>query len=69
MPPPTATRGAGECGHNRSGHRQRQQRRLGNVLHDAQKIGEKRMLGDMDAEQFRELIQQDYESDPCLEAG
>ena len=78
MPPPTATSGAGECGHRRSipistsercgGHRERHQRGLRNVLHDAEEIDEEPLLRDVDAQEFRHLVQHDHESDPGLEA-
>ena len=79
MPPPTATSGAGECGQMRSmptstanvasGHRQRQQRGLGQVLHDADEVGEEALLGDVDAEQLGHLVEHDHQADAGLEAG
>ena len=61
MLPPTATNGRRRMGpqplhadqhhERRHGHRQRDQRGLGNVLDEAQDIGEEPMLGDVDAEE------------------
>ena len=79
MPPPTATSGAGECGHRRSmpisttnvadGHRQRQQRGVRHVLRDAHQVGEEPLLGDVDAQQLGHLVEHDDQADPGLEAG
>ena len=52
----------------RRGHRERQQRGLGNVLRDAEEVGEEALLGDVDSQKLRHLVQHDHEADPRLEA-
>ena len=47
---------------------QGRQRRVGNGLNDGQQIVEERALGEMDAQQLRDLVQHDDEPDPRLEA-
>ena len=78
MPPPTATSGAGACGHRRSmpistssvaaATASVMQRRLGHVMRDAEQVAEEALLRDVDAEQLRHLVQHDHEPDPRLEA-
>ena len=79
MAPATATSGAGECGRSRSrpikiakvaaATRQRDQRRVGKMLHDREQIAEETRLGDVDAQELRHLVEDDHEADARLEAG
>ena len=39
------------------------------MLHDAEEVVEEALLGDVDAQELRHLVQHDHESDPRLEAG
>ena len=77
-PTPTAISGAGSFGANCSTtikrpavtdrDEQRQQRRVRHVRDDRQQILEKRVLRKMDAEQLRDLIDDDHDRDAGLEA-
>jgi hypothetical protein len=51
----------------RESHRQRQQGSVGNVMRDIEKVDEEPLLGDVDSEELRHLIQHDHEADPRLE--
>ena len=79
MPPPTATSGAGECGHSRSiadQHDEASRRRPpASPARSRERaarrsaVGEEALLGDVDAEQLRHLIEHDHQPDAGLEAG
>ena len=43
--------------------------RLRQMLHEAQEVAEKALLGDVDAEQLRHLVEHDHQADARLEAG
>ena len=79
MPPPTATSGAGECGHRRSmptsttsvaaATASVSNEVSGRCCSDAEQVGEEALLGDVDAEQLGHLVEHDHEADAGLEAG
>ena len=72
------TSGAGECGrigHHadqrrqcRRGDRERRQGGFGEVMNEAERVGEERMFLDVQPKQFRRLVEQDDEADSGLEA-
>ena len=78
IPPPTATSGAGEWGQRRSmpirtssvaaGHGERDPRGLGDVAGHAEDVAEEPLLGDVDPEELRHLVEHDHEADAGLEA-
>ena len=49
--------------------RQRDERRLGKMLDQAQHVAEEALFRDVDAEQLRHLIEHDHQADAGLEAG
>ena len=80
MPPPTATSGAGECGHRalHADQHERTSRRpprasisevSGTCCTTLSEVAEEALLGDVDSQQLRHLVQHDHEADAGLEAG
>ena len=79
IPAPTTNSGAGECGLIRSMASSPNSATTamanvisdvsGTMMHHAQDVPEKALLGDVDAEQLRDLIEHDDQPDAGLEAG
>ena len=53
----------------RRSHGQRHERSVGQVLRDAEQVAEEALLVDVDAEQFRHLVEHDHQADASLEPG